>query len=92
MKNCIIAVLAAGLLAAAGCANDSAQAWEVRIIDSKEWIDGITEVYKAANPQMASRPGFKNMFVNAPAVIAVGYPDETPDARPRDLSKISFVK
>ncbi len=94
MKNCIIAVLAAGLLAAAGCANDSAQAqagagdgnavieaimarrsirqykdtpvereklqllaecgvnapngmnaqaWEVRIIDSKEWIDGITE-------------------------------------------------
>ena len=210
MKNCIIAVLAAGLLAAAGCANDSAQAqagagdgnavieaimarrsirqykdtpvereklqllaecgvnapngmnaqaWEVRIIDSNEWIDGITEVYKAANPQMASRPGFKNMFVNAPAVIAVatpddtyngvnagllgenimlaaqslglgtcclgaptrflnsapearpyreklgvnpdyqilymiavGYPDETPDARPRDLSKISFVK
>ena len=43
MKNCIIAVLAAGLLAAAGCANDSAQAWEVRIIDSKEWIGGITE-------------------------------------------------
>lgn len=130
MKNCIIAVLAAGLMAAAGCSCGSsksvvklgtgednavieaimarrsirqykdtpvereklqliaecginapngmnAQAWEVRIVDSKEWIDGITEVYKAANPQMASRPGFKNMFVNAPAVIAVAAPDDT---------------
>ena len=55
----------------------NAQAWEVRIIDSKEWIDGITEVYKAANPQMASRPGFKNMFVNGTAVIAVAAPDDT---------------
>ncbi|MBO4758307.1 MAG: nitroreductase family protein [Bacteroidales bacterium] len=130
MKNCIIAVLAAGLMAAAGCSCGStksvvklgtgednavieaimarrsirqykdtpvereklqliaecgvnapngmnAQAWEVRIVDSKEWIDGMTEVYKAANPQMASRPGFKNMFVNAPAVIAVAAPDDT---------------
>ena len=55
----------------------NAQAWEVCIIDSKEWIDGVTEVYKAANPQAASRPGFKNMFVNAPAVIAVAAPDDT---------------
>ena len=55
----------------------NAQAWEVRIIDSKEWIDGVTEIYKAANPQAASRPGFKNMFVNAPAVIAVAAPDDT---------------
>jgi len=137
----------------------NAQAWEVRIVDSKEWIDGLTALYKEANPQMASRPGFKNMFVNAPAVIAVaapndtyngvnagllgenimlaahslelgtcclggplrfmlstpeaapyveilginpdyqilyliavGYPDEEPAAKPRDLSKISFVE
>ena len=55
----------------------NAQAWEVRIIDSKEWIDGVTGVYKDANTQMASRPGFKNMFVNAPAVIAVAAPDDT---------------
>ena len=40
-------------------------------------LDGVTEVYKAANPQMASMPGFKNMFVNAPAVIAVAAPDDT---------------
>ena len=34
-------------------------------------------MYKAANPQMASRPGFKNMFVNGTAVIAVAAPDDT---------------
>ena len=128
MKNSILAVLAAGLLAAAGCTGGgatgaqaaadgnavveaimarrsirqykdtpvereklqllaecgvnapngmNAQAWEVCIIDSREWIDGVTEVYKAANPEMTSRPGFKNMFVNAPAVIAVAAPDDT---------------
>jgi len=123
----IVAALAAGLLAAAGCGNGAssgapagdggavieaimarrsirqykdtpvereklqllaecgvnapngmnAQAWEVCIIDSKEWIDGVTGIYKEANPGMASRPGFKNMFVNAPAVIAVAAPDDT---------------
>lgn len=130
MKRSFIAALAAGLLAAAGCAGGSAQAqaqagagdgnavieaimarrsirqykdtpvereklqliaecgvnapngmnaqaWEVRIVDSKEWIDGLTALYKEANPQMASRPGFKNMFVNAPAVIAVAAPNDT---------------
>lgn len=30
----------------------NAQNWEVRIIDSKEYIDGITEIYKAENPKM----------------------------------------
>ena len=210
MRKTIFAVLAAGLLAATGCANGSAQAqagagddnavieaimarrsirqykdtpvereklqliaecgvnapngsnaqaWEVRIVDSPAFIDGLTEIYKAANPAAASRPGFKNMFVNAPALIivaapnnmyngvntgllgenvmlaahslglgtcclagplrflqsseeaapyleklginpdyvihyliAVGYPDEEPAARPRDLSKIAFVE
>ena len=210
MKKIILAILTAGLLAASGCANGSAQAqagagdgnavieaimarrsirqykdtpvereklqliaecgvnapngsnaqtWEVRIVDSPAFINGLTEIYKAANPQAASRPGFKNMFVNAPAVIvvaapnntyngvntgllgenimlaahslglgtcclagplrllqsseeaapylaklginpeyeihyliAVGYPDEEPAARPRDLSKIAFVE
>lgn len=210
MKKIILAILTAGLLAASGCANGSAQAqagagdgnavieaimarrsirqykdtpvereklqliaecgvnapngsnaqaWEVRIVDSPAFIYGLTEIYKAANPAAASRPGFKNMFVNAPALIivaapnnmyngvntgllgenvmlaahslglgtcclagplrflqsseeaapyldklginpdyvihyliAVGYPDEEPAARPRDLSKIAFVE
>ena len=138
----------------------NAQNWNVRIIDSKEYIDGVTEIYKAANPEAVQRdPNFKNMFRNSPAVIAVaapqggfssidcgllgenimieahslglgtcclggpvrflssnadakpyldrlklddgyellyliavGYPDEAPEARPRNLDKIRFVE
>lgn len=136
----------------------NSQRWEVRIVDSAESIADVTEKFKKANPEMASRDAnFKNMFRNAPAVIfiavpdgddgvnaglmgenmiiaaqslglgtvclggpvnflkntddgreflsklgfsdgysllymiGVGYPDETPDAKPRDLSKIRFV-
>jgi nitroreductase len=134
------------------------QPWEVRIVDSPDFINGLTELFKAANPKMAEGPDFKNMFRNAPAVIfvaapgesgqldcglmgenmmlaaqslglgtcclggpirfltsseeaapylqrldlpegfnllyaiAVGYPDEQPEAKPRDLSKIRFVE
>ncbi len=137
----------------------NAQRWEVRIVDSAESINAITEKFKEANPEMVARDeNFKNMFRNAPAVIfiavpegedginaglmgenmilaaqslglgtvclggpvnflknsadgkaflgklgfsegysllymiGVGYPDETPDAKPRDLSKIRFVE
>lgn len=139
------------------------QAWAVRIVDSKEWIDSCTEAFV---PTVKGTPfgdhlltdGFKNMFRNAPAVIfvaaeptayagvdcgilgqnimlaayelglgtcclgspvgfmnskvgekflkslnlpegyalqfaiAIGYPDETPEAKPRDESKIAFVE
>ena len=135
------------------------QPWQVRIVDSKDYIDGLTAIFREANPRMASDPSFKNMFRNAPAVIfiaspsdgsgqidcglmgeniilaaksyglgtcclggpiafmksnadakpyldrlnisegytllyaiGIGYPDEMPDAKPRDLSKIEFVK
>ena len=138
------------------------QEWEVRIVDSKEYLDGATEVMLKAMPFMAKDkdPKFRNAFRNASAiiaiacpaeggsmqhqnvglmteniclaayslglgtcvmggpamvlntceeakpwldklgfsegyelqvVIAVGYPDETPEARPRDASKIKFV-
>lgn len=139
------------------------QAWAVRIVDSKEWIDSCTEAFV---PTVKGTPfgdhlltdGFKNMFRNAPAVIfvaaepslfagvdcgilgqnmmlaayelglgtcclgspvgfmnskagekylkslnlpegyalqfaiAIGYPDQTPEAKPRDESKIAFVE
>ena len=137
------------------------QPWAVRVVDSKEYIDGVTEVYKKANAeQVAKDANFKNMFRNAPAIIAVandttnhysqvdcglmgenmiiaaqamglgtcvlggpvrflssdpeakpyldklelpenyallyiiaiGYPDESPEAKPRDMSKVKFVK
>ena len=52
------------------------QEWEVRIVDSKEAIDSVTAVFTAANPEMVSRDeNFKNMFRNAPAVIAIAVPE-----------------
>lgn len=139
------------------------QEWEVRIVDSKEWIDGATAAYLKAvegtnKADYLLKPGFKNIFRNAPAVIfvaapdglfagenvgclaqnvmlaatelglgtcflgsvqmmfaepamqshlqslgfsegyklryalAVGYPDETPEAKPRDMEKIKWVE
>ena len=139
------------------------QEWELRIVDSKEWIDGCTAAYLKAvegtdKAKYMLTPTFKNIFRNAPAVIfvaapeglfsgvnvgmlgqnimlaatelglgtcclgsvqmtfaepamaeylsslgfsegyklsyalAVGYPDESPEAKPRDMAKIKFVE
>ena len=57
----------------------NAQQWEVRIVDSKKWIDDATAAYKGgvkADSPMAkqfSDPSFKNMFRNAPAVIFIAH-------------------
>ena len=155
------------LLAECGVKAPSAlnrQEWELRIVDSKEWIDGCTAAYlktvegTGKADYLTKDPNFKNIFRNAPAVIfvaapegvfagenvgclgqnimlaatelglgtcflgsvqmmfnepalkeylqslgfsegytlryalAVGYPDETPVAKERDLSKIKFVE
>ena len=50
------------------------QPWEVRVVDSHEYINGVTELFKKANPKMAEDPNFKNMFRNAPVVIFVASP------------------
>lgn len=139
------------------------QEWEVRIVDSKEWIDACTATYLKAvegtdKANYMLTPEFKNIFRNATAVIfvaapeglfsgvnvgmlgenmmlaatelglgtcclgsvqmtfvepamaehlaslgfsegyklsyalAVGYPDESPEAKPRDMEKIKFVE
>lgn len=138
------------------------QDWELRVVDSKEWIDRCTAAYVATikGTPAAERiltPDFKNMFRNAATVvfiaalpgkyagvncgllgenmilaaqelgigscclggpvafvnseagrefleslgfsegyellyaIAFGYPDEQPEAKPRDRSKIKYV-
>ena len=138
------------------------QEWAIRIVDSKDFLEGATEVMKAGMPAIANQddPKFRNGFRNATAVIfvaapedpsgmldvnvgalcenicvaaqsmglgsiimggpimflnntpeakpyldrlnlpegyrlricvGVGYPDETPDAKPRDESKVMFV-
>lgn len=139
------------------------QDWEVRIVDSKEYFDAVTEIMAKDMPFFVNKedPKFRNGFRNATAaffiacpaedatgmylqnvglmseniclaaqslglgtcimagpamvmnsnpaakpyldklgfsegyklqiVIAVGYPDETPDAKPRDAGKVKFV-
>ena len=56
----------------------NAQQWEVRVVESKEWIDKATEAYKQSvkgtpAEKMVAEPSFKNMFRNAPAVIFIGH-------------------
>ena len=56
----------------------NAQQWEVRIVDSKEWIDRTTQAYKESvkgtpGEKATADPSFKNMFRNAPAVIFIGH-------------------
>ena len=47
------------------------QAWEVRVVDNPEFINGITEVFKKVSPKMAEALDFKNMFRNAPTVVFI---------------------
>ena len=142
------------------------QRWEVRVTNSKAFIDGVTKVFieSAKNDErvqkMVENPDFHNMFRNAPTVIfvagkadeksspidcgllgenimlaaqsmglgtcclgsaagflnsnpgaanylkqlafsdgyellyaiAIGYPDESPEAKPRDASKVRYIE
>ena len=136
------------------------QPWEICIVEDYAFIQGLTDIYKKANPEQVKRdPNFKNMFRNAPNlicvctpangggeldagllgenimlsaqsmglgtcclggpvrfllsnekckffldrldipadyklnyIIAIGYPDEQPEAKPRDTTKVKFIK
>ncbi|MBP5218088.1 MAG: nitroreductase family protein [Bacteroidales bacterium] len=54
------------------------QEWELRIIDTPEYFDGVTEAMKEAIPSLANNddPKFRNVFRNATAAIAVACPDD----------------
>ncbi len=47
------------------------QSWEVRVVDNPDYINGVTELYKKANPKAAEDSSFKNMFRNAPTVVFI---------------------
>lgn len=49
------------------------QSYEIRVIDSQALIDSITQAVVKANPKIAERDGFKNIFVNAPCVVCIAY-------------------
>ena len=49
----------------------NSQNWEVRVLDNADEIAAITRVFAAENPEMAGKPGFVNMFRNAPTVAFI---------------------
>ena len=49
------------------------QSWEIRVVDSPEFINGVTELFVKANPRAAEDPSFKNMFRNAPTVVFIAH-------------------
>jgi nitroreductase len=53
------------------------QTWAVRVVDNKEFIDGVTAIAVAQNPMMAEQSGFRNIFRNAPTVAFVACPEES---------------
>ena len=53
------------------------QPWEVRVVDNADYINGVTELYKKANPKAAEDPAFKDMFRNAPTVVFIGHDTES---------------
>lgn len=64
------------------------QPWEVRVVDNADYIDGVTELYKKANPKAAEDPAFKNMFRNAPTVVFVGH-DTKSESSPFDCGLLA---
>lgn len=64
------------------------QPWEVRVVDNADYINGVTELYKKANPKAAEDPAFKNMFRNAPTVVFVGH-DTKSESSPFDCGLLA---
>lgn len=64
------------------------QSWEVRVVDNPDFINGLTEIYKKENPQVADEPGAPNMFYNAPTVVFIAN-DEAYDFSQVDCGLLS---
>lgn len=64
------------------------QPWKVRVVDNADYINGVTELYKKANPKTAEDPAFKNMFRNAPTVVFIGH-DTKSESSPFDCGLLA---
>lgn len=64
------------------------QPWEVRVVDNADYINGVIELYKKANPKAAEDPAFKNMFRNAPTVVFIGH-DTKSESSPFDCGLLA---
>lgn len=64
------------------------QPWEVRVVDNPEYINGVTGLYKKANPKAAADSTFRNMFRNAPTVVFIGH-DTKSESSPFDCGLLA---
>lgn len=64
------------------------QPWEVRVVDNPDYINGVTELYKKANPKAAADSTFRNMFRNAPTVVFIGH-DTKSESSPFDCGLLA---
>ena len=53
------------------------QPWAIRVVDNKEFLDGVTAIAVAQNPAIAEQPNFRNFFRNAPTVAFIACPVES---------------
>lgn len=50
------------------------QSWEIRIVDNKEWLEGLSEIVVKTSPmaaEMTKDPSYRNVFRNAPTVAFI---------------------
>lgn len=47
------------------------QAYEIRVVNNPALLDSITAAVLLEMPEIGERPGFKNIFVNAPCVVFI---------------------
>lgn len=67
-REVVDAILECGINAPSGM---NLQSYEIRVINSPALLDSITAAVVHDNPKVGERPGFKNIFVNAPCVVFV---------------------
>ena len=53
------------------------QPWAIRVVDNKEFIDGVTAIAVEQNPSLVEQPNFRNFFRNAPTVAFIACPVES---------------
>ena len=53
------------------------QLWAVRLVDDKEFIDGVTAIAVKQRPEIKEQEGFRNIFRNAPTVAFIAIPEES---------------
>lgn len=78
-RDTLDAILQCGINAPNGKAM---QAYEIRVINNPALLDSITKAVLTDMPELGERPGFKNIFVNAPCVIFIA------NDRSYDLSQV----